>query len=158
VPKSPSDAGSRALRTSITPAALRALQRDPRRAISEDEIVCLVCGRIFRHLTNTHLAHHDLTSEGYKQRFGYNGRRSLMAHAVRRLHAGNAVRLGLAQLIRQRLIVVDPTLRSRGGTRARAFEELLSRRDRHPRPDPPPPRDAGGRFLPYRVSVAGGVA
>jgi hypothetical protein len=45
-----------------------------------------------------------------------------MAHAVRRLHAGNAIRRGLAQMIRQRPIVTDPSLRARGGTRARAFE------------------------------------
>jgi hypothetical protein len=53
----------------------------------------------------------------YKRRFGYNGRRSLMAHAVRRLHAGNAIWRGLAQMIRRRPIVADPSLRARGGTR-----------------------------------------
>ena len=131
----------------ITAAVLEALQRDPRRAISENGIVCLVCGRSFRHLTNTHLAHHELTSESYKRRFGYNGRRSLMAHAVRRLHAGNAIRRGLAQMIRQRPIVADPSLRARGGARARAFEELLSRRESGRRDRPRPTRDAGGRFV-----------
>ena len=94
----------------ITGAALETLRRDRRRAISEEGIVCLVCGRLFRHLTNTHLAHHGLTSEAYKQSFGYNGRRSLMAHAVRRLHAGNAIRRGLAQMIRRRPIVAEPAL------------------------------------------------
>ena len=44
--------------------------------------------RAFRHLTNTHLAHHGLTAETYKQSFGYNGGRSLMVHEVRRHHAG----------------------------------------------------------------------
>jgi len=44
--------------------------------------------RAFRHLTNTHLAHHGLTAETYKQSFGYNGGRSLMGHEVRRHHAG----------------------------------------------------------------------
>ena len=65
-------------------ATLQALWQDPRRAIFDEGIVCLVCGRIFRHLTNTRLAHHGLTSEGYKQSFGYNGGRSLMGRAVRR--------------------------------------------------------------------------
>src|ERR1700741_1296914 len=69
----------------ISREALAALWRDPRQAISEDAIVCLVCGGAFRHLTNTHLAHHGLTSESYKEIVGYNGRRSLMEHPVRRL-------------------------------------------------------------------------
>lgn len=32
---------------------LAELRRDPRRAVREEEIVCLVCGRAFRQLTNT---------------------------------------------------------------------------------------------------------
>jgi hypothetical protein len=131
----------------IAGAALAALWQDPRRAILEEGIVCLVCGRVFRHLTNTHLAHHGLTSEGYKQSFGYNGRRSLMAHAVRRQHADNAIRRGLAQMIRRRPIVADPALRARGGTRLRAREEWLSRRESGRRAGALPSRDATGRFV-----------
>jgi hypothetical protein len=62
----------------ITGAALEALRRDPRLAISEDHVVCLVCGAVLRHLTNTHVVQHAMTSADYKQSFGYNGRRSLM--------------------------------------------------------------------------------
>lgn len=116
--------------------------------------MCLVCGRIFRHLTNTHLAHHDLTPERYKERFGHNGGRSLMAHAVRRMHADNAVRRGLAQMIRRRPIVDDPALRSRGGTRLRAREEWLSRRESGRRPGVRPLRDAGGRFRAAAAAIA----
>ena len=128
-------------------AMLEALWRDPRRAILDEGIVCLVCGRIFRHLTNTHLAHHGLTSESYKQSFGYNGGRSLMGRAVRQRHADNAVRRGLAQMIRQRPIVADPALRARGGSRIRAREEWLSRRESGRRSGTLPSRDAGGRFV-----------
>jgi hypothetical protein len=128
-------------------ATLEALWRDPRRAILEEGIVCLVCGRIFRHLTNTHLAHHGLTSEGYKQSFGYNGGRSLMGRAVRQLHAANAIRRGLAQMIRRRPIVADPALRARGGTRLRAREEWLSRRESRRHSGALPSRDASGRFV-----------
>ena len=126
---------------------LEALWRDPRRAILDEGIVCLVCGRILRHLTNTHLAHHELTSDSYKQRFGYNGGRSLMGRLVRQRHADNARRRGLAQMIRRRPIVADPTLRSRGGTRVRAREEWLSRREGGRRVGALPSRDAGGRFV-----------
>src|SRR5262245_35662262 len=126
---------------------LEALWRDPRRAILDQGVVCLVCGRIFRHLTNTHLAHHGLTSESYKQSFGYNGGRSLMGRAVRQMHADNAVRRGLAQMIRRRPIVADPSLRARGGTRPRAREEWLSRRESGRRSGAAPSRDASGRFV-----------
>src|SRR5262245_25215665 len=132
---------------SVSGAMLEALWQDPRRAILDDGIVCLVCGRVFRHLTNTHLAHHDLPSESYKRRFGYNGGRSLMARAVRRMHADNAIRRGLAQMIRQRPIVADPALRARGGTRIRAREEWLSRQESGRRPAALPRRDEGGRFV-----------
>jgi hypothetical protein len=137
----------------ISREALAALWRDPRQGISEDAIVCLVCGGVFRHLTNTHLAQHGLTSESYKEIVGYNGRRSLMAHAVRRLHAANAVRQGLAQMIRRRPIVADPTLRARGGTRRRAREEWLSRREIGRHEGLPPARDANGRFVAAEAAV-----
>src|SRR5262245_54529319 len=126
---------------------LEALWRDPRRAILDHGIICLVCGRILRHLTNTHLAHHGLTSDSYKQSFGYNGGRSLMGRAVRQRHADNAIRRGLAQMIRRRPIVANPALRARGGTRVRAREEWLSRRESGRRPAMRPGRDAGGRFV-----------
>jgi hypothetical protein len=139
---------------SITGLALAALRQDPRRAISEENVVCLVCGAIFRHLTNTHLVHHAMTSADYKQSFGYNGRRSLMAHAVRRMHADNAVRRGLAQMIRRRPIVDDPALRARGGSRQRAYEEGLRRRENGRRAGPLAARDANGRFVPGAVEAS----
>jgi ROS/MUCR transcriptional regulator protein len=131
----------------ITGVALEALREDPRRAISEDHVVRLVCGAVFRHLTNTHLVHHAMTSADYKQSFGYNGRRSLMAHAVRRMHADNAAHRRLPQMIRRRPIVDDPALRARGGARQRAYEEGLQRREDGRRTGPLPSRDASGRFV-----------
>jgi len=139
----------------ITGAAMEALRQDPRRAILEDGIVCLVCGRILRHLTNTHLANHGMTSEMYKHAFGYNGRRSLMAHAVRRMHAANAIRQGLAQMIRQRPIVVDPALRARGGARRRAREEWLNRSESSRQYAVLPSRGTDGRFMAAGVLVPG---
>ncbi len=66
--------------------------RDPRCAITEDGVLCLECGRRFRHLTNTHLRSHGLTSDDYKQRFGYNMRRALMSSSVRRTTPGTPTR------------------------------------------------------------------
>src|SRR5262249_31528028 len=38
---------------------LTALRADPRQAIEEDRILCLICGQAFRQLTNTHLRFHS---------------------------------------------------------------------------------------------------
>lgn len=108
---------------------LRWLRRDPRRAIHEEEILCLICGGPFRQLTNTHLRSHDLTALAYKQRFGYNRRRPLMCVALRRLYIERAIRRGLAALIRHRPILCEPDLRRRAGFRPMTLEESLTRRD-----------------------------
>jgi predicted transcriptional regulator len=96
----------------------RVALRDPRRAIAEHEVVCLVCGASLRHLTNTHLAGHGLTPVAYKSRVGYNLRRALMCRALVRLYAERAVRTGLASFIRHRPILEDATLGHAGGLRA----------------------------------------
>lgn len=108
---------------------LRWLRRDPRRAIHEEEILCLICGGPFRQLTNTHLRSHDLTALAYKQRFGYNRRRPLMCVDLRRLYIERAIRRGLAALIRHRPILCEPDLRRRAGFRPMTLEESLTRRD-----------------------------
>jgi hypothetical protein len=108
---------------------LGALRADPRLAIKEDDIRCLICGRRFRQLTNTHLGVHDTRAIEYKRRFGYNRGRPLMCRALQRLYTQRAVRSGLAALIRSRPILFDPMLRRLGGARAITLEELLTRRD-----------------------------
>jgi len=121
--------------------------RDPRRAITDDGVVCLECGRSFRHLTNTHLRTHGLTSGEYKLRFGYNTRRALMIAPVRRAHSANASRSGLAARIRRRPILEDAELRRLGGRHTHALEESLTRRDRLTRGRlTSPVRDVRGRF------------
>jgi predicted transcriptional regulator len=110
-------------------ALLDSLRRDPRQAVEEEHIVCLICAVRFRQLTNTHLRAHQLTAADYKARFGYNRRRPLMCRSLARLYAERAVRIGLADQIRSRPIVVEPALRRRGGMRPVTLEELLTRRD-----------------------------
>ena len=108
---------------------LALLRADPRRAIQEDSIRCLICGRVFRQLTNTHLRGHRISASEYKRRFGYNRGRSLMCRALQRLYAERAVKSGLAARIRHRPILVEPELRRRGGARSISLEELLTRRE-----------------------------
>jgi hypothetical protein len=110
-------------------AALAELRADPRQAVQQDSIRCLVCGGSFRQLTNTHLRGHRLSADEYKRRFGYNRGRPLMCRALSRLYTERAVRNGLAARIRQRPILVRPELRRRGGARTIALEELLTRRE-----------------------------
>ena len=110
-------------------AALAGLRADPRQAVEQDSIRCLVCAQSFRQLTNTHLRCHRLTADQYKERFGYNRGRPLMCRALSRLYTERAVKNGLAAHIRQRPILVRPELRRRGGARTIALEELLTRRE-----------------------------
>lgn len=119
---------------------LAALRADPRQAIQDDAIRCLICARAFRQLTNTHLRGHNVSAVEYKRRFGYNRRRPLMCRALQRLYAERAVKSGLAARIRCRPIVVRPELRRRGGARPIALEELLTRREAR--------RRSGGRRRP----------
>ena len=102
---------------------------DPRRAVHEHDIMCLVCGKCFRQLTNTHLRSHDLTTASYKIRFGYNRRRPLMSQALLQMYAARAIQTNLASRIRCRPIVSNPELRKQGGHRPIALEEVLARRD-----------------------------
>lgn len=114
---------------------LNALRADPRQAIQEDAIRCLICGRAFRQLTNTHLRAHGSAAGEYKRLFGYNRGRPLMCLALQRLYAERAVQSGLAARIRSRPILVKPELRRLGGARAIALEELLTRRDARRKPE-----------------------
>jgi hypothetical protein len=102
---------------------------DPRGAVHEHHIMCLVCGKGFRQLTNTHLRSHDLTTASYKIRFGYNRRRPLMAGILQQMYAARAIQTNLASRIRCRPIVSNPELRKQGGHRPIALEEVLARRE-----------------------------
>ena len=111
------------------PTSPQMLFSDPRLAVQEDCIVCLICGARFRQLTNTHLRGHDTSVAEYRARFGYNRRRALMCRALRRLYMERAVRAGLADRILHRPIVETPELRRLGGMRPIALEEQLRRRE-----------------------------
>ena len=97
------------------PASLQMLLADPRLAVQEDCIVCLICGGRLRQLTNTHLLAHATDVAAYRTRFGYNRRRALMCLALRRFYAERAVRSGLADRIQRRPIMDTPELRRLGG-------------------------------------------
>src|SRR5262249_2352653 len=89
---------------------------DPRRAMTADDVVWLICGQLFRHLTNTHLRRHSLTSESYRVQFGYNGRRALRAPGLPRFHAENAMLAELASRIRRQALDKDRTCAAGAGS------------------------------------------
>jgi predicted transcriptional regulator len=93
------------------PTSPQMLFSDPRLAVQEDRIVCLICGARFRQLTNSHLRGHGTSVAEYRARFGYNRRRALMCRALRRLYMERAARVGLADRILRRPIVETPELR-----------------------------------------------
>lgn len=105
------------------------VDKDPRAAIREREILCLVCGRTFRQLTNTHLRGHSLTADDYRQRFGYNRGTALMARQLQALYRARAVRLGLATRIRVNPLKRDRRLAAQGSRRVIRLEEQLNRRE-----------------------------
>ena len=119
----------RSARDGLARDGLAVFRADPRQAIREDWIRCLICGDWFRQLTNTHLRAHRTTTTEYKRRFGYNRGRPLMCRALQRRYAERAIQAGLAALIRLRPILVEPELRRRGGSRRIALEERLTRRE-----------------------------
>ena len=44
---------------------------DPKKAIKEKSITCVICGKTFKLITKKHLASHGLTAEEYREHCGY---------------------------------------------------------------------------------------
>ena len=57
---------------------------DPKKAIKEKSITCVVCGKSFKLLTKKHLASHRLTQEEYRERCGYKKGTPLACKSLQR--------------------------------------------------------------------------
>lgn len=55
---------------------------DPKKAIKESSVTCLECGKSFKVITAKHLAHHGLTPEAYKAKYGYKKGTALAAKSL----------------------------------------------------------------------------
>ena len=55
---------------------------DPKKAIKENAVVCLECGKAFKVLTKKHLAAHGLTPEQYREKYGYKKGAALCAKGL----------------------------------------------------------------------------
>ncbi len=57
---------------------------DPKKAIKEKSITCVVCGKSFKLLTKKHLASHGLTADEYRENCGYKKGAPLVCKALQR--------------------------------------------------------------------------
>ncbi len=55
---------------------------DPKKAIKEKSVTCLECGKSFKVLTKKHLASHGMTTEEYREKWGYKKGTPLIAKAL----------------------------------------------------------------------------
>ena len=58
------------------------LNIDPKKAIKEKSVTCLECGKSFKVLTKKHLASHGLTTEEYREKYGYKKGTPLIAKSL----------------------------------------------------------------------------
>lgn len=57
---------------------------DPKGAIKERSITCLICGKQMKVITAKHLASHDTTPQEYRAKFGYKKNQPLACKALSR--------------------------------------------------------------------------
>ena len=57
---------------------------DPKKAIKEKSITCVICGKTFKLLTKKHLGSHNLTTEEYRERCGYKKGTPLVCKSLQR--------------------------------------------------------------------------
>jgi len=66
------------------PAEAAAPVMDPAKAVKENSVICLECGKAFKVLTKKHLAAHGLTPEEYRAKYGYKKGAPLPAKSLQR--------------------------------------------------------------------------
>jgi len=59
-------------------------EKDARRSIRERHIMCMECGRNYRILTRRHLAHHGLTADEYREKWGLKKNTPLVSRALQK--------------------------------------------------------------------------
>lgn len=57
---------------------------DPKKSIRERSITCLECGKRFKVLTKKHLAHHGLTPDEYRAKYGMKKTQALACKSLAR--------------------------------------------------------------------------
>ncbi len=57
---------------------------DPKKAIRDKSILCTICGKSFKQLTQIHMSSHGLTSDEYREKCGYKKDTPLACHSLRK--------------------------------------------------------------------------
>jgi predicted transcriptional regulator len=57
---------------------------DPKKAVRERSVTCLECGKPFRVLTKRHIGQHGMSTEEYKEKYGYEKNAPLIAKNLAR--------------------------------------------------------------------------
>lgn len=76
--------GIRAISDSATSAPEEGEMLDPKKAIKEKSITCVICGKSFKLLTKKHLGSHGLTADEYRERCGYKKSAPLVCKSLQR--------------------------------------------------------------------------
>jgi predicted transcriptional regulator len=74
-----------------------ALSKNPEASIQRNQVICLVCNKAFKLLSNRHLALHHLTSREYKQKFGIRMTQALSSRTLTTRRSKLAKELGLGK-------------------------------------------------------------
>lgn len=78
-------------------------QMNPQDSIQRNRVICLVCGKEFKLLSNRHLALHSMTSRDYKLKYGLPLRQALSAKSLTQARRRIAKEKGLgAKLVAYR--------------------------------------------------------
>jgi predicted transcriptional regulator len=68
--------------TGVVAAAAGVAKPVRRRSVFRNRVICLECGRVFKQLTDRHLAKHGLNKRTYKDKYGIPRAQKLVATAV----------------------------------------------------------------------------
>ena len=100
---------------------------DPQESIQDDQIVCIECGASYKTLTHTHLGHHGLTSDQYKEKWGIPAKQPLAARSVSDRRRARAKESNVGEALK----VARAKARSEKALRAVAQAELQSDESRN---------------------------
>lgn len=76
--------GIRAISDNTSEAVEEADVIDPKKAIKEKSITCVICGKSFKLLTKKHLGSHGLSADEYRERCGYKKGTPLVCKSLQR--------------------------------------------------------------------------
>ena len=90
---------------------------DPKAAIKESSITCLICGAKMKVLTAKHLIKHGITPEQYRAQFGYKKKQAL---ACKSLSRARKAKMGEMELWKRRVKNTDAKVETKPAGKAKS--------------------------------------